>query len=159
MATAAPPVPEPTRFTTGHVGLNVTDLQRSKAFYQQVFGFEVAAESGDAGRAFVFLKQGDTLVLTLWPQSDGAVAVGRPGLHHLSFQVETSEQVEAAHARLRALGARIHHGGVVPHAEGAASGGLFFEDPDGIRLEIFTATVAAAHRAAPSGAAPTCGFF
>ena len=159
MSTTVPPLATPTTFATGHVGLNVTDLERSKRFYQQVFGFAVAAESADAGRAFVFLKQGDTLVLTLWPQSDGAFATDRPGLHHLSFQVDTVEQVEAAEGRLRALGARIHHGGVVPHAEGAASGGLFFEDPDGIRLEIFTAAVAAPHGAAPSGAAPTCGFF
>jgi hypothetical protein len=52
----------------------------------------------------------------------------------------------------------IHHGGIVPHAEGRSSGGLFFEDPDGIRLEIFTATGVGDH-VAPHGAAPTCGFF
>jgi len=44
--------------------------------------------------------------------------------------------VRAAEERLRALGATIHHGGMVAHREGADSGGLFFEDPDGIRLEV-----------------------
>ena len=32
---------------TGHVGLNVSDLDRSKQFYREVFGFQVAGESQD----------------------------------------------------------------------------------------------------------------
>lgn len=146
-----------TRFTTGHVGLNVRDLTRSRQFYHEAFGFRVMAESTEAGKRFAFLGQDDTIVLTLWEQSRETFPADRAGLHHLSFQVETVEQVRGAEARLRALGAKIHHGGIVAHREGAGSGGLFFEDPDGIRLEIFAATGVAAH--APNGAAPTCGFF
>ncbi len=37
--------------------------------------------------------------------------------------------------------------GIVPHAEGAQSGGIFFEDPDGIRLEIYAPNGAADHGA------------
>ncbi|MGH7527446.1 MAG: VOC family protein [Gemmatimonadales bacterium] len=147
-----------TQFTTGHVGLNVSDLARSKRFYQEVFGFDLLAESEEKGREYVFLAQGQTIVLTLWPQSRGGFAKDRPGLHHLSFQVESIERVNAAEERLRSLGAVIHHGGIVPHREGAASGGVFFEDPDGIRLEIFTASGAGANPA-PHAGAPTCGFF
>jgi catechol 2,3-dioxygenase-like lactoylglutathione lyase family enzyme len=98
------------------------------------------------------------LLLTLWPQSRGSAPADRPGLHHLSFQVESIEQVRAAEERLKALGAVIHHGGIVPHREGADSGGLFFEDPDGIRLEIF-APAGAGERPAPHADGPTCGFF
>ena len=58
---------------------------------------------------------------------------------------------------MREAGLRLYHDGIVPHGEGAASGGIFFEDPDGIRLEIFTG--AGVHGTAPSQAAPTCGFF
>jgi lactoylglutathione lyase len=147
-----------TRFTTGHVGLNVSDLARSTSFYQEVFGFDVTAQSQEDGREFTFLAQGESIVLTLWQQSDGRFVSDRPGLHHLSFQVDSIEQVRAAEQRLRELGAAIHHHGIVPHREGADSGGLFFEDPDGIRLEIFTAAgVGDSH--APHGPAPTCGFF
>jgi catechol 2,3-dioxygenase-like lactoylglutathione lyase family enzyme len=39
-----------THFTPGHIGLNVRDLMRSKRFYQDVFGFDIAAESNDEGR-------------------------------------------------------------------------------------------------------------
>lgn len=147
-----------TQFKTGHVGLNVSDLERSKRFYQQVFGFEVAGESRNEGRAYAFLAQGGTLVLTLWQQSRGTFAKERPGLHHLSFQVGSMDEVLTAERRLRDAGAHVHHGGVVPHAEGADSGGVFFDDPDGIRLEIFAAE-GARGTAAPRSDAPTCGFF
>jgi lactoylglutathione lyase len=147
-----------TRFTTGHVGLNVSDLERSKRFYQSVFGFELAGESKDGERAYAFLAQRGTVVLTLWKQSDGTFATERPGLHHLSFQVGSVEDVRAAERRLRDVGGRILHGGVVPHVEGSDSGGLFFEDPDGIRLEISVAA-GAGGSPAPYGEAPTCGFF
>jgi lactoylglutathione lyase len=147
-----------TPFTTGHVGLNVSDLARSIRFYQDVFGFDVIGESKEPGREFAFLAHGKTLVLTLWRQSAGAFVKDRPGLHHLSFQVESVDQVKAAERQLRALGAVIHHGGIVPHREGADSGGVFFEDPDGIRLEIFAQT-GAADNPAPHAGAPTCGFF
>ena len=147
-----------TQFTTGHIGLNVSDLSRSKQFYQRVFGFDVIGESKDERRAFAFLGQDQKLVLTLWQQSDGAFVTNRPGLHHLSFHVDSISQVEDAERRLREIGAVIHHGGIVPHREGVDSGGVFFEDPDGIRLEILTPAGAGANQA-PYGKAPTCGFF
>ncbi len=59
---------------------------------------------------------------------------------------------------MRELGAPVFHDGVVAHREGADSGGLFFADPDGIRLEIY-APSGVAGSPAPSGEAPTCGFF
>jgi lactoylglutathione lyase len=145
-------------FTTGHIGLNVSDLTRARDFYQQAFGFEVLGESSEDGKAFAFLGHGSDIVLTLWRQSTGAFAKDRPGLHHLSFRVDAIEDVRAVEQRVRRLGVRIHHGGIVPHAEGRASGGLFFEDPDGIRLEVFSAT-GAEDNPAPHGTAPTCGFF
>ncbi|WP_188195803.1 VOC family protein [Nonomuraea sp. SYSU D8015] len=145
-------------FQTGHIGLNVTDLDQSKEFYQRVFGFTTAGESQQDGRRYVFLAQDGTLVLTLWQQSEGRFATGLPGLHHLSFQVADLEAVRKAEAVIREIGATLHHDGVVPHGEGASSGGVFFEDPDGIRLEIY-APDGAGDRPAPTSGAPTCGFF
>jgi catechol 2,3-dioxygenase-like lactoylglutathione lyase family enzyme len=153
------PATSSTRFETGHVGLNVSDLERAKRFYSGVFGFSILQESADGDRRFAFLADGDRLVLTLWEQSDGRFTGDRPGLHHLSFQVASIDDVRAAERRIRDLGGTVHHDGIVPHAEGMDSGGVFFEDPDGIRLEIFASTGAASAGAAPNGAAPTCGFF
>jgi lactoylglutathione lyase len=143
---------------TGHIGLNVSDLTRSKQFYQQVFGFEVLGESREAGRQFVFLGRDGTPILTLWQQSEGRFATHQVGLHHLAFQVGTIEEVRAFEERLHALGALFLYDGVVPHAEGADSGGVYFEDPDGIRLEIYSPTGASGFTA-PTLDAPSCGFF
>jgi lactoylglutathione lyase len=142
-----------TSFATGHVGLNVADLERSIAFYSRVFGWSVSGR----GDGYAFLSDDSRLVVTLWEQSAGEFSPRTPGLHHLSFEVGSVDDVQAVEARVREAGTRLHHDGIVPHAEGATSGGLFFEDPDGIRLEVFTG--ADVHGTAPAGAAPTCGFF
>lgn len=147
-----------TALTTGHIGLNVSDLGRSIEFYSGVFGFEVIAESRSPDRGYAFLGTRGQIVLTLWQQSGGRFVTDRPGLHHLSFQVPSIAEVGEVEGRLRVRGATIHHDGVVPHQEGADSGGLYFEDPDGIRLEVF-APSGAGGRAAPHGDVPTCGFF
>jgi len=145
-------------FQTGHIGLNVSDLDRSKKFYQEVFGFTAVGESREEGRRFVFLGQEDKLVLTLWQQAEGRFEKGHPGLHHLSFQVSAIQEVQKASQKLKEMNVPLIYNGIVPHSEGAQSGGLYFEDPDGIRLEIYAPTGAGDH-AAPTPGAPSCGFF
>jgi lactoylglutathione lyase len=145
-------------FTPGHIALNVTDLARSTAFYRTVFAFDVVAERTDGDRRFAFLGQDGALVLTLWEQSAGTFAVDRPGLHHLSFEVADIDAVRRAETVLKGLGVDFAYDGIVPHGEGAASGGVFFTDPDGVRLEIYAPT-GADDAPAPTAAAPTCGFF
>jgi lactoylglutathione lyase len=145
-------------FAPGHIALNVTDLARSTAFYRTVFAFDVVAERADGDRRFAFLGQDGALVLTLWEQSAGTFATDRPGLHHLSFEVTDIDAVRRAETVLRGLDVDFAYDGIVPHGEGAASGGVFFTDPDGVRLEIYAPTGADV-APAPTPAAPTCGFF
>jgi catechol-2,3-dioxygenase len=145
--------------TVGHIGLNVTDLDRSEAFYRRVLHLEPLGGSRGGEREWAFLGRDGAPVLTLWRQSAGAVDTTRPGLHHLAFRVDTPAEVRAIEARLRELGVTPLHDGVVAHGEGAESGGVFFADPDGIRLEVFTATGLAGVADAPHADAPTCGFF
>ena len=142
----------------GHIGLNVTDLERSVSFYRRALGFDQLGASTAGEHRYAFLGSDGLLRLTLWQQSDGTFSAHTPGLHHLSFQVDTIEQVRAVEAVLKELGAPFAHDGVVAHREGAASGGIFFSDPDGIRLEVYAPSGADAEPA-PNGSAPTCGFF
>ncbi|WP_194814408.1 VOC family protein [Nocardia sp. XZ_19_385] len=146
------------QLVTGHIGLNVSDLDRSVEFYRRALGFEQLGASTDDAQRWAFLGADGKLLVTLWQQSAGAFSTETPGLHHLSFQVDTIEQVRAIEAVLRELNVSFAHEGVVAHGEGASSGGIFFTDPDGIRLEIY-APAGAESAPAPSGAAPTCGFF
>ena len=142
----------------GHVGINVTDLDRSVAFYTAALGMRVASLGDDKGRRFAFLARDAKMMLTLWEQADGQFDSERAGLHHLSFEVEDIDAVRTAELAVAAAGGRFVHDGVVAHREGASSGGIFFLDPDGTRLEIYT-PVGATEAPAPSGDAPTCGFF
>ncbi|MBF6191304.1 VOC family protein [Nocardia implantans] len=146
------------QLSTGHIGLNVSDLDRSVDFYRRAFGFDQIAASADERRRWAFLGRDGKLVVTLWEQSDGAFSTETPGLHHLSFQVGSIDEVRAVERVLRELSVAFAHDGVVAHGEGVASGGIFFTDPDGIRLEVY-APSGAESAPAPSGAAPTCGFF
>lgn len=142
---------------TGHVALNVTDLDRSIAFYGALFDFDVLARSQDE-RAWALLGNGGALSVALWQQSDGEFATALPGLHHLSFEVADVEAVRAAERTLEELGVEFAYDGIVAHGEGAPSGGVFFSDPDGVRLEIYATTGVEGHPA-PVAGAPTCGFF
>jgi catechol 2,3-dioxygenase-like lactoylglutathione lyase family enzyme len=151
-------IPTAPAVQTGHIGLNVSDITRSTQFYQDVFGWDLMGQSAEAGRRFAFLGAGGQLILTLWEQSTGAADHRRPGLHHLSFEVTDIAAVRSFAERLSAHAVKVRYDGIVPHAEGADSGGLFFEDPDGIRLEIFSPS-GAGGQAAPTPGAPTCGFF
>ena len=148
----------PTALKTGHVGLNVSDLDRSRDFYVSVLGLQVQAEGDDHDRRWAFLGSGEQLMVTLWQQSTGRFSVAQPGLHHLSFQVDSIEEVYAVEATLRQRLVEFAYDGVVPHGEGRGSGGIFFTDPDGIRLEVY-APSGADTAPAPTAGAPTCGFF
>ena len=142
----------------GHVGLNVSDLTRAREFYCKIFGLSVLNQSDAEGHQFAFLGDKEQIVLTLWQQSAGRAGYKQPGLHHLSFQAASVEQVQHAEAELKKMGIKFHHQGIVPHAEGADSGGIYFEDMDGLRLEIYAPSgVKALDSHAPHG--PSCGFF
>lgn len=150
---------ETVKLQTGHIGLNVTDLDRSLDFYTGLFQFDTLAKSTDEGRRFAFLgESGGAPVLTLWEQSRGAFSDSVPGLHHLSFQIEDTDQLSAFENRLRERNVPLLYDGVVAHMEGADSGGLFFKDPDGIRLEVFVASGVGEHVCSHAEGA-ACGFF
>jgi catechol 2,3-dioxygenase-like lactoylglutathione lyase family enzyme len=143
---------------TGHVGLNVTDVSRSVEFYRRVFELDLLGQGSAQGRPYAFLGRDSMPVLTLWQQSEGRFAAGVPGLHHLSFQVADVGEVRRVESVVREVGAPMLYDGIAPHGEGAPSGGIFFADPDGIRLEVF-ATTGAEGLPAPVPGAPTCGLF
>lgn len=144
---------------TGHVGLNVTDLARAAEFYRQVFGLEVMQESREKGKEFIFLGNEGKLVITLWLQSRGHFDGHIPGLHHLSFEAESIEKVKAMEATLLSMNTPLRYDGVVPHREGSSSGGIYFEDPDGIRLEIYSPTGAEKLKMPEPEIVMSCGFF
>jgi catechol 2,3-dioxygenase-like lactoylglutathione lyase family enzyme len=144
--------------TVGHVGLNVSDLDRSQAFYTGLFGWTPVHETRDGERRYAFLSDGKGLLITLWQQSDGNFSTSTPGLHHLAFQATSMDEVRAFETKLRERGVPLEYDGIVPHSESAQSGGIFFFDPDGIRLEVCAALDEPVGDVPTPGHA-TCGFF
>lgn len=142
---------------TGHVGLNVRNLDRSIEFYTKVFELGVLAKGSEQGKEFAFLSNQGRLAITLWQQSEHEFNKTNSGLHHLAFVVPSVEEVKNAEEKLRSMSTPITYDGIVSHAAGAESGGIFFCDPDGVRLEIYTEQGVDAN--APHGNSPSCGFF
>lgn len=134
--------------TTGlhHLRLTVTDLDRSRAFYEQVLGFEVAAQSegdpsdpavrSDPAQLYggvVFATNG--ILFGLRPVAEPAdrFVSERVGLDHVSFGVAARSDLDAAVTALEARG--VPHGEVIElPAFGIAI--LSFDDPDGVHLEL-----------------------
>ncbi|WP_405155060.1 VOC family protein [Paenibacillus sp. FSL K6-0108] len=149
-----------TNFHVGHVGINVTSLERSIAFYTDVFGLVVKTASLEGPRKYAFLgKETGGDLITLWEQSEGRFSTNTPGLHHLAFEVDSIEEVQRFEGRLKEARTPFLYDNIVMHEEGSKSGGIFFEDPDGVRLEIFTANGAQNHGSVAEHGGPSCGFF
>jgi catechol 2,3-dioxygenase-like lactoylglutathione lyase family enzyme len=142
---------------TGHIGLNVNQLDRAVDFYRDVFDLSLVARSDEPGKQYAFLSNDGKLSLTLWQQSADKFDSHLAGLHHLAFIVDTIDDVKRVESKLKTMHVDFAYEGIVPHADGAASGGIFFVDPDGIRLEIYAEQGAAG--IAPHAEAPSCGFF
>ena len=124
-----------------HVRLTVTDIARSRAFYDDVFGlpvaFEVPADADDATReqlAFLYggviYQLGDSL-LGLRPVGRDVFDEDRVGLDHVSFMVSSTADLEAAATLLDDRG--IAHGGIKNIGPASI---LEFRDPDNIALEL-----------------------
>ena len=134
-------MPIPTR-SFAHIRLTVTDIDRSRAFYDDVFGLpvliELPADADEATReqwGFLFggviYRLGDSL-LGLRPVGADRFAEDRTGLDHLSFAVDSVADLEAAASMLEDRG--ITHSGVKDIGAGHI---LEFRDPDNIALELF----------------------
>ncbi|MEK3884653.1 VOC family protein [Paenibacillus sp. PL2-23] len=142
----------------GHVGLNVSNLERSHAFYSDLFALETIRKSEEEGRRYAFLGHNGRVTLTLWEQSSTAYSKSHAGLHHLAFEADTIEIVKSMEHKLAQMGVQMIYQGITAHEEGADSGGLFFLDPDGIRLEIYSPSDMKTNQHSHTEG-PACGFF
>ena len=119
-----------------HIAITVKDLEVSKAFYTNIFGFVFVNEfvKAETGAKFCYLDK-DGFQLELWEFStlksvaNNLVDFDVIGLRHIGFQVEDVAQEVA---RLNALGCNF------PEAKVGTSGKTFSigSDPDGILLEL-----------------------
>ena len=119
----------------GHVLMRVADVERSKAFYSNVLGFEVVEQDPEHGGVFMTLgEHGHTLDIT--PVEDPATAQppaqNRLGVHHIAFQVDSYEALKDAYFTLQEQGVKVDR--AIDHVSQKS---IYFYDPDGNRLEIY----------------------
>jgi glyoxylase I family protein len=130
-----------TTTSIAHVRLTVTDIARSRKFYDSVFGWRVALEAPDdaddatreaLGFLFggVIYHIGDSLV-GLRPVATDRFDENRAGLDHLAFRVGSRAELDDAAAHLDGLG--VAHEPVKDIGPGYI---LEFRDPDNIALEL-----------------------
>jgi catechol 2,3-dioxygenase-like lactoylglutathione lyase family enzyme len=108
-----------------HVALYVDDVERSVAFYCEVFGMKLEWQP-DPENAYL-TGGSDNLAIHA-----GRVAP-KTNLDHIGFLVPTMEAVDAWEARLRSLG----HAPFAPsktHRDGARS--FYLPDPDGHVIQV-----------------------
>lgn len=130
-----------------HVRITVTDIARSKQFYDEVFGWDVAIDnSARAGEPGVAESAEEFYGGAVYQTPSGALFGLRPvaesgqrfdsehtGLDHVSFQVDSRDALIAARQALEERG--TPHGEVIDLAP-AGIAILSFSDPDGIHLEL-----------------------
>jgi glyoxylase I family protein len=132
-----------TTTSIAHVRLTVTDIERSRQFYESVFGWpvllEVPADADDATREQLGFLFGGVIYLVgtsfigLRPVAKDTFHENRCGLDHLAFQVSTRAELDDAAKHLDDLGIAYE-----PVKDIGPSYILEFRDPDNIALELTT---------------------
>lgn len=123
----------------GHLVINVSDVDRSVAFYCDVVGFQPSRYSPGSGGG-AFLTCGvihHNLALSKASPDAPPPQKGQIGLNHFAFKVENYEALQQAHERLVEAGAVIDH--ITDHG---ITRSVYFQDPDGIVMELFADTFA-----------------
>lgn len=119
-----------------HIAIICSDYERSKHFYTQILGLEILKEVYRTERASYKLDlalQGK-YIIELFSFPDPPKRVSRPearGLRHLAFAVD---DMEAAISSLAEHGVKTED---IRVDEYTGARFTFFEDPDGLPLEIY----------------------
>ena len=125
--------PAPPALRVGHVHLKVADLERAVAFYRDVLGLDVVQRAFAGTVAFlsaggyhhhVALNTGHSL-------GGSPPSPGHTGLYHVAFAYPDRWALARAYRRVAAAGVAVRgfdHG---------VSEALYFDDPDGIGIEIY----------------------
>jgi catechol-2,3-dioxygenase len=127
--------------------LEVSDLERARAFYRDALGFEETLYGeGREGRYWYLI--GDTARLGLWTPQEG-LAGGRGGAHvHFAFHLPR-EELDPLHERLVSRGVEVE-GPVQLGADRA----IYVTDPDGNVVEFWTQDMSEYAAGARGGGGP-----
>jgi len=117
-----------------HVGLNVSDIEKSIRFYTEILGFKLS-DRNQQGMAF--LRNGTdhhTIALAQGPRDgNGAPPDKYLTFHHMALEVDSVEELFKARQFLQEQGIEIDFEG---RRGPGCNVGIEFHDPDGYSLEL-----------------------
>ncbi len=128
------------RGPVNHVDLTVKDTALSRPFYEAVLGFMGYRLTVMGDGYCDFDLQGQRFCSIGLRNEKGSNA-GRThdrytaGLHHLAFEAESHEDVDALHVLLVKIGASVLDAPAAYPQYGNGYYAVFFADPDGLKLE------------------------
>lgn len=121
-----------------HVEIYVSNLERSSAFWGWFLG-TLGYATHQRWKSGVSFKLGNTYLAFVRTEPrflDIPYHRCRTGLNHLAFHAESRTQIDKMTEQLRGRGISILYGDKHPHAGGDNYYGVFFEDPDRIKVEL-----------------------
>jgi catechol 2,3-dioxygenase len=121
----------------GHVVLGVRDPERSIKFYTEALGMECVNKFEDMQMAFFSFGERDHDIAVIKVPDDQPV--GSSGLAHTALEIEGGEQqLRELYQGLKSYGATVEF-----TADHVLTKSVYFMDPDGNRLEIFSQEIPA----------------
>ena len=121
----------PADLRLGRVRLQVADLERSVAYYEQVIGFRTIERTDSSA---TLGPRGDDIPLVELRERAGATPVprrGRLGLYHFAILLPDRAALGGFVAHLASLG---EYAGMADHLVSEA---IYLSDPDGLGIEVY----------------------
>ncbi len=121
-----------------HIGMNVRDLVRAKAYYDQlmpVLDFEPHLSAADQ---FAYRPAGGQRGASVFfypALQEANYSRHYPGLQHLAFHVPSRDTVHAVYAKVQELGSAIIHAPQEFPQYRPGYYAVFWSDPEGFMLE------------------------
>lgn len=123
-----------------HVEIYVANIEKSRLFWSELLE-ELSYELYQTWNEGFSYKSGETYLVFVQAE-EPFLAEGyhrkRIGLNHLAFHGGTKERVDDFRAKLKAKGIKLLYEDRFPFAGGKNHYAVFFEDPDGMKVEICT---------------------
>jgi catechol 2,3-dioxygenase-like lactoylglutathione lyase family enzyme len=126
-----------------HIALSTQDVDKTAAFYVNVFGMKEIARIDSPNARGYYLSDGDLNLAILNFKNDAVAGVERgkewSGIHHIGFQVES---LEAIAEKLAAVGSEPRHDinealGVGPdHDHRYGNVEVKYTGPDGVTVDV-----------------------